>query len=99
MGLLTDSYSERAAVGDDSPYRELKHLLPKLAQPWWYRLVGYRYAAPDGPSVVGMTPDEKRVARREARKRFKRSQKAALATAAKRRASRRRELRAALKIA
>ena len=31
-------------------YDGLKQLRPKLAQPWWYRLVGFTYAKPDKPS-------------------------------------------------
>jgi hypothetical protein len=38
--------------------------LPRLAQPWWYRLVGLTHAKQDEPSTAGQ-----KAARRQERKR------------------------------
>ena len=89
------------AVG--SRWHGLKAITPKLAQPWWYKLVGYQVTAADNPldaiDIGCLAPDEKRQMRREARKRFKRSAKAAIATQRKRSARRKVELLRALKVA
>jgi hypothetical protein len=123
------------AVG--SRWFGLRDIAPKLAQPWWHKLVGFGHFqlcecghpkgvhrvdgtaciesrdgewcdctgwAPEQTADVATTiavdalaPDEKRRMRREARKRFKRASRAAIATAAKRKDKRRKELVVALR--
>ena len=80
-------------------HRHERDVLPQLAQMWWYRLVGSDWNDGDKATdcVVPVDPDEKRRAKREARKRFKRSAKAAIATQRKRSVKRKRELVAALR--
>lgn len=81
--------------------RHQRDVLPQLAQMYWYRLVKSGYVEADNPlSAIEtgcLAPDEKRRAKREARKRFKRSAKAAIATQRKRSAKRKKELVAAIR--
>lgn len=46
----TIEWAETFARKEPDKYDGLKAIRPRLAQPWWYRLVGFTYAKPDRPS-------------------------------------------------